>query len=168
MSVGTAAFLVIVLFTVHEFDEIIRVVPWIGRRAADPRFARDTWISRRDSYPSTEAVAAMIGEEIVLLSLILAVAVVANAMPVVLAVAAVNSIHLITHLVLAGRVRAWNPGSVTAAITLLPNIALIVLAIAQGMSVVWWLVATAALELVLAANLSALHRLAPTIHKRIQ
>jgi len=75
MNVGAAAFLVIVLFTVHEFEEIILVFPWIARHADDPRFARDAWISRRTAYPSTEAIAAMIAEEIILASLVLAIAV---------------------------------------------------------------------------------------------
>lgn len=167
MSVGTAAFLVVMLFTVHEFEEIIRVVPWITRHANDPRFTRDTWISRRNAYPSTEIVAAVIAEEIILLGLVLAVAVGLRALPVVLAAATVNSVHLVAHLILAARVRAWNPGSVTAAITLVLNVILIVWAVVHGANLAGWLTATVLLGVIFAANLNALHRLAPALQRRM-
>jgi len=167
VNVGEAAFLVIVLFTVHEFEEIILVIPGIARHAGDPRFARDTWISRRTAYPSTEAIAAAIAEEIILASLVLGIAVWTGALAVVLAVATINSVHLVGHLGLAARVRAWNPGSATAAVTLPLNVALIVWALIQGASWGWWLTATVLVGVVFAANLKALHGLAPMLQQRI-
>ena len=167
MNVGAGAFLVIVLFTVHEFEEIILVTPWIARHAGDPRFARDTWISRRTAYPSTEAIAAVIAEEIILASLVLAIAVWTGALAVVLAVATINSVHLVGHLRLATRVRAWNPGSATAAFTLPLNVTLVVWALVHGANLGWWLTATVLLGVVFAANLKALHGLTPMLQQRI-
>jgi hypothetical protein len=167
VNVGTTAFVVMVLFTVHEFEEIILVLPWIARHADDPRFARDTWISRRVAYPSTEVIAAVIAEEIILASLVLAIAVWVGAPTVVLAVATINSVHLVGHLGLAARVQAWNPGSVTAAVTLPLNVALIVWALIHGANWEWWLTATVLLGVVFAANLKALHRFAPMVQQRI-
>jgi Protein of unknown function with HXXEE motif len=167
VNVGTIAFVVIVLFTVHEFEEIILVVPWIARHTGDPRFARDTWISRRAAYPSTEVIAAAIAEGIVLASLILAIAVSVGAPSVVIAVATINSVHLLGHLRLAGRVRAWNPGSVTSAVTLPLNVALIVWALIHGVNLERWLTVAVLIGVVFAANLKALHGLAPLLQQRL-
>jgi hypothetical protein len=167
MQVGVAAFWVIVLFTVHEFEEITRVRSWIIRHGDDPRFARDTWIQRQRSYPSTEAIAVMIGEEIVLFSLVLAVAIWANALPLVIAVATINSAHLVVHLILAARVRAWNPGSISAAATLPLNIVVIVLARRDGFGLFWWLWATALLGVGFVANLVWLQRNAAAIQRHL-
>ena len=165
MDVGAAAFWVIVLFVVHEFEEIIRIRPWIDRHRDDPRFARDVWIRREASYPSTEAIAVMIGEEIILFSLVLAAAVWAGALPVIIAAATLNSIHLVGHLVFAARVKAWNPGSITAAITLPLNIAVIVLACISGLDLLLWGLATVILGAGFAANLWQLHRHAGDIQR---
>ena len=165
MDVGAAAFWVIVLFVVHEFEEIIRIRPWIDRHRDDPRLARDVWIRRQLSYPSTEAIAVMIGEEIILFSLVLAAAVWAGALPVIIAAATLNSIHLVGHLVFAARVKAWNPGSITAAITLPLNIAVIVLARISGLDLLLLGLATFILGAGFAANLWQLHRHAGGIQR---
>ena len=167
MHTGTVAFFALALFAVHEFEEIVRVVPWIRRHANDPRLARDTWIRRRDAYPSTEVVAAEIGEEIVLVSLIMGLGIAADAPVVALAVASVNSLHLAGHLLLALRVRAWNPGSITAALTLPPNITLVASGLARGTDGATLAAAVVLLGVVLVANLLAMHRLAPAIHSSV-
>lgn len=165
MDIAASAFWVIVLFVVHEFEEIIRVRPWINRYRDDPRFARDIWIRRQRSYPSTEALAVMIGEEVILASLVLAVALWAGALPVIIALATVNSVHLVGHLVFAARVKAWNPGSITAAITLPLNLVLILLAGINRLSLQQWGIATLILGAGFAANLLLLHRRAMAIQR---
>lgn len=168
MSVGTVAFFVFALFVIHEFEEIIRVVPWINRHSGDERFARDTWIARKKSYPSTEVVAAVIAEEIVLFGLILLVGIGLNSMPIILATATVNCIHLFMHFIFAIRVRAWNPGSVTAAITFPLNIIVIVLAANNGVNPMWWAILTIILAVVIFGNLRVLLMLSPVLQKRME
>ncbi|BDE14339.1 hypothetical protein MKCMC460_31990 [Mycobacterium sp. 20KCMC460] len=165
MDIGAAAFWVMALFVVHEFEEIIRIRPWIDRHRDDPRFAQDIWIRRQASYPSTEAIAVMIGEEIILFCLVLAAAVWAGVLAVIIALATLNSIHLVGHLVFAARVKAWNPGSSTAAITLVLNMVVIVYAYISGLNVGLWGTATIVLGAGFAANLWQLHRHAAAIQR---
>lgn len=164
MTVGVAAFWAISLFMIHEFEEIIRVRGWIVRHQDDPRYAGDLWVAGRAGYPSTEAIAVMIGQEFVLATALLGVGIWWGWMPLVIGMATANALHLVGHLAGAARLRAWNPGSITAALTLPPNVLVIALALGQGMNVAWWAVATAVLGVLLLINLRWLHRTAPRIH----
>ena len=74
----------------------------------------------------------MIAEEIIITGIILTAAIVFHVMPVVIAIAIINSVHLIGHVIFAVRVRAWNPGSITSVITLPLNIIVIVFTIISG------------------------------------
>ncbi|WP_206610410.1 HXXEE domain-containing protein [Actinomyces wuliandei] len=72
VSPGTLAFVGIVLFMVHELEEIACVRPYIERCRNDSRFAGEMFVAGGDrAYPSTETLALMIGEELVLVSLIM-------------------------------------------------------------------------------------------------
>lgn len=167
MSIATAAFWAISLFMIHEFEEIIRVRGWIDRRQDDPRFAGDLWVAGRSGYPSTEAIAAMIGQEFVIATALLGVGIWAQSWPVVMGLTTANALHLVGHLVAAAQVRAWNPGSVTAALTLPPNLVLVGWALAEGMSLWWWLVASVVIGVVMVLNLRGLHRLAPRVQRAL-
>jgi len=158
MSVGSVSFFVIVLFVIHEFEEIIRVYPWIRDNQAKPQYAKDTWISRKDEYPSTEAIASMILEEILLLSLFLFFAIIINSMTIVIAIAIINSLHLIMHLAFAIRIKSWNPGSVTALITLILNAVLISLVASRGIDYIVLLVSVLLLGAIFVLNLKLLQR----------
>jgi hypothetical protein len=124
VSVATASFVLIVLFMVHEFEEIVLVRRWIA--VATPDHPNDIWVKGRDHYVSAEAIAVAIAEEFVLLAVILGVAIGLDAPEIVLALSIVNALHLVVHLIWALRARRWTPGSPTALATLPGIVALMV------------------------------------------
>jgi hypothetical protein len=66
MSNDTIVWLTVVLFVLHEFQEIIFIKPWVARYSGDPRMARHAFMAMKDV--STSAIAMMIGEEFLLFS----------------------------------------------------------------------------------------------------
>ncbi len=108
------------LFIIHELEEIVRFVPWIRRHEHDPAFARQMLIAHRTAYPSTETVAIILEESIVVLAL-LGSAIALHSLALVCAIILANMLHLVGHLVDAAKYRNWTPGSVTALMTLLGN-----------------------------------------------
>ncbi|HEX5993724.1 MAG TPA: HXXEE domain-containing protein [Jiangellales bacterium] len=117
MSVGLVALVGLMLFMIHEFEEIVFIRPWLATTEGRTD-AHDMWSRRRGAYPSTEAIALMIAEEFVLVGLILGVAMAADWPELVISAFIVHSLHLVVHLVDAARARRWTPGSVTAFATL--------------------------------------------------
>jgi hypothetical protein len=160
MHVATAAFLVIVLFVIHEFEEIIRVLPWIDKNKDNPKYLRDTWISRKESYPTTEFIALMIGEEIILVSVLLFIAILIDNKIIIIAIAIINSLHLVSHLIFGIRICAWNPGSITSLITLPMNIVVITLLSLTEFKIFWMIIITFVLGILFVLNLKVLHRIA--------
>lgn len=168
-----AAFAAFILFVLHEFEEIIRCRPWIDRHQSEARYAHDMWVRNRRAYPSTETVAALILEEIILAAAILIVSAFLNYSPLIFAVIFGNSVHLAVHCFSAIATRAWNPGSITAAVTLPCNAAILVVlwsnaATEPGIGVKSFIITSLALLIALGANLSMLHRIAPGLDKHIQ
>ena len=165
MSVGTMAFLILLLFVIHEFEEIIRVLPWIKKNESNPCLSKDTWIARKGSYPSTESIATMIIEEIVFIGLVLFVGITLNTVEVIIAIAIINSIHLIGHIISGIKVHSWNPGSVTSTITLPVNVMIIVFAMLNNGKPILLAEMTIILGVVFVVNLIVLHKLADWINK---
>lgn len=71
MTISGFALITLVLFMVHEFEEIIFVRRYIDKHADNNRYHDELFVAGRDHYPSTAAIAAMIAEEFVVACLIL-------------------------------------------------------------------------------------------------
>ncbi|WP_369343973.1 HXXEE domain-containing protein [Bifidobacterium aquikefiricola] len=172
MDLSFLAFSAFTLFVIHEFEEIIRCRPWIHKHKPESRYANDMWIRNQRAYPSTETIAVMILEEIVLAASILLISASLNCPAPVFAVTLGNSIHLAGHIVSAIISRAWNPGSVTAAVTLPLNVVILMLLITGTTSkgtntAISFTITSLVVFVALAANLALLHRIAPRIHAHI-
>lgn len=162
MTTGTLAFGAIVLFMIHEFDEIIFVRAWLKQRSKSLAM----WNRNVVAYPSTSVVALMIAEEFVLLGAIMVVAVTFDFPELILGLIIANSLHLLGHLADAARVRAWPPGSLTAVVTLALNVGLVWVFAAQNpISISWSLTIAAISAIILLLNLKMLHKLAPRLQK---
>ncbi len=167
MSLATFSFLVIFLFMIHEFDEIIFVRVWIRRRALqkNPGKKRDMWTQRVDKvYSSTAAIAAMIAEEFLLIGGLLMLAIFFNLPEFALGILLAYSLHLVGHIADAIRVRKWSPGSPTAAVTL-PMIVImtVVFTMQNSLNVGLILLSVLIAGAILLPNLLLLHKLAPKI-----
>lgn len=166
------AFAAFTLFVVHEFEEIIRCRPWIERHESEARYARDMWIRNRRAYPSTETIAAMILEEVILAAIILLIASSSGYLSLVFAVVFGNSLHLVGHIISAMASKAWNPGSITAAMTLPFNIAILIIVWMHTIARVRFgalqiFTASIIITAVLVANLSMLHHISPRLDAMI-
>ena len=71
ISAALLSFIAIVLFMIHEFEEVIWVVSWNTKNATNPTFAEEMFMLGKASYPSSETMALLILEEFVLASFIL-------------------------------------------------------------------------------------------------
>ncbi|AND79780.1 HXXEE domain-containing protein [Streptococcus pantholopis] len=158
MTSALLAFLAIVLFMIHEFEEIVRVRPWIDKKGSDPRLASEMFISGRASYPSAETVAALIMEEFILAGLVLFAGIIFRLPELVLAITLGHTLHLFVHIGQALSFRIWVPGSITSVLTmpvLLLSIAVFILS--QSLN---WLLLFILVPLIFAAlllNLNFLH-----------
>ena len=54
MSLALLSFIVLSLFMIHEFDEIILVKPWIKQNQDHPAYQKEMFIAGKSSYPSAE------------------------------------------------------------------------------------------------------------------
>jgi hypothetical protein len=167
MSVSTAAFFAFALFVIHEFEEIIRVFPWIKKYRNNPEYKQDLWISRKKNYPSTECISIMIGEEIVLLSIILTIGIVLNSILIILAAIIFNTIHLVLHILSAIAIRKWNPGSISSIITMFLNIVLLIILFLHGVEIVKLVIITVITVVVFMLNINILYRFANKIQEKI-
>lgn len=125
MSLSLFAYLLLVLFMLHEFEEIVRFRQWIVRHEHNPRFAKDMLVRTKESYPSTETVAIMIAEEFVVVSILLGTAVLLHSWELMVALLLVNCLHLVIHLGSAVAARRWVPASPSALLTQIPQLVLL-------------------------------------------
>lgn len=125
MTVALLSFIGLLAFVIHEFEEIIRFRPWIERHKDDERYRSDMIIKNQQAYPSTETIAIMILEEVVLFATAFGVAIWLDRYEIALAVVIANTLHLLAHIGDAMRAKRWTPGSITAAITGAVSIALV-------------------------------------------
>jgi hypothetical protein len=120
MSISTLAFVFIVLFMVHEFEEICLRQSWLDKNRANPEFKKELWVSQSLRHPTNNsAFAFMIAEEFVLAVVLLFVAIGFDVEEIMVGLYAANALHLVGHLVDAMRFKKWTPGSVTALVVLL-------------------------------------------------
>ena len=155
MSAALLSFIAIVLFMIHEFEEVIWVVPWITKNANNPTFAKEMFMLGKASYPSSETMALLILEEFVLASFTLLIGIFLKKPEIVAAVTLGHRLHLWSHLCELVRFQTWAPGTKTAILTL--PILLIVLHILFNTNPINWLqlcIWTVGILALLLANLS--------------
>jgi hypothetical protein len=145
---------------IHEFEEIVRVIPWINKHASEDKYKKDTWISRKESYPSTELIALMIGEEIIIISIILLISIIFNNALIIIAFSFLNIVHLLCHLILGLIVKAWNPGTITSLLTIPLNLIVLFLSLPNNVNFIQLTLVTIIIAVILLGNLKILHRVA--------
>lgn len=118
MAVSLLCFIILSLFMIHEFDEIIFTRPWIEQNQTDKRYQKELFIARKESYPSAESLAFMIAEEFVLAVLLLLVSIVTQSFELALATGFAHTLHLFGHIAQVLKFKRWVPGGLTAVATL--------------------------------------------------
>jgi hypothetical protein len=117
MSNDTIVWLTVVLFVLHEFQEIIFIKPWVARNSGDPRMARHAFMAMKDV--STSAIAMMIGEEFLLFSVFAACAVFAGWYSFFWGFLLLYTAHLVGHIA-ETRQYGWNTPSFLTSVIALP------------------------------------------------
>lgn len=165
MAVSLLCFIILSLFMIHEFDEIIFTRPWIEQNQADKCYQKELFIARKESYPSAESLAFMIAEEFVLAVLLLLVSIVTQSFELALATGFAHTLHLFGHIAQVLKFKRWVPGGLTAVLTF--PILLVILAVYLSQNSVSWvllILLSILVMLALLGNLLFLHKQAPTIH----
>jgi|GEM_PF-1716444 len=98
MTIAHLSLIILSLFMLHEFDEIILVRPWIQKQQHDPRYRKEFFIAGKAHYPSTEAIAVMIAEEYLLASIGLLIAITWHIPELALAFGICHTLHLLVHI----------------------------------------------------------------------
>ena len=169
MTISSFAFITLALFMVHEFEEIIFVRRYITKHTGDNRYHNEIFVAGQDHYPSTAAIAAMIGEEFIVACLILLTGLMLNSPEIVTAVFIAYTLHLIAHIREAIVFPGWAPGSRTAVFTM-PLIAVTLYAIftTQPIDYLKLVILTVVIGALVLINLQLLHRASGKIETLIQ
>jgi hypothetical protein len=117
MTIAHLSLIILSLFMLHEFDEIILIRPWIQKQQHDPRYRKELFIAGKAHYPSTEAIAVMIAEEYLLASIGLLIAITWHIPELALAFGICHTLHLLGHIAEVLRYRRAVPGGITAVLT---------------------------------------------------
>ena len=99
MTISGFALITLVLFMVHEFEEIIFVRRYIDKHADNNRYHDELFVAGQDHYPSTATIAAMIAEEFVVACLILCSGIILDSAEVVAAMFIAYTLHLSNFLI---------------------------------------------------------------------
>jgi hypothetical protein len=167
VSIALFSLIGIVLFMVHEFDEIILVRAWLKSQRGN-KTPRDMWSRARKSYPSTAVMALMVAEEFVLIGGLLLMCVALAWPELALGLLLAHGLHLLGHVADAAKVKRWTPGALTAVATL-PLVAVLIwtFAVTNSLQPIWMLAGTLLAGAILLPNLLLLHRLAPRLQSFI-
>lgn len=120
MSTAELSFLILSLFMIHEFEEIITIRNWIQKNENDKQLSNEMFIKGKKHYQSTETMSLMIMEEFVLASIVLFISVRFQITEMAVGLFIAYTLHLFGHIFQCVKFRKWVPGSRTALITILP------------------------------------------------
>ena len=118
MEIVLFSFLGIFLFIVHEFDEIILIRPWIEANAKSKAFQNEMFIKKKDYYLSTESIALMILEELILAMIIILAAIIFKIPELSLAIIVCHTAHLVLHIIQVVKFGIFVPGGITSVFTM--------------------------------------------------
>ena len=116
MEIYKLSFITIVLFMIHEFEEIIFIKKFIEKNKVVKDMKNELFVKKKESYPSTETTSLMIAEEFIILSTLLFIASEFRMYEIVLSLFIVYIAHLVPHIYDALRYRKFSPGSRTSLI----------------------------------------------------
>ena len=114
MEIYKLSFIIIVLFMIHEFEEIIFIKKFIEKNKVVKDMKNELFVKKKESYPSTETTSLMIAEEFIILSTLLSIASEFRMYEIVLSLFIVYIAHLVPHIYDALRYRKFSPGSRTS------------------------------------------------------
>lgn len=114
MEIYKLSFIMIVLFMIHEFEEIIFVKKFIEKNKVVKDMKNELFVKKKESYQSTETTSLMIAQEFIILSTLLFIASEFRMYEIVLSLFIVYIAHLVTHIYDALRYRKFSPGSRTS------------------------------------------------------
>ena len=114
MEIYKLSFIIIVLFMIHEFEEIIFIKKFIKKNKVVKDMKNELFVKKKESYPSTETTSLMIAEEFIILSTLLFIASEISMYEMVLSLFIVYIAHLVPHMYDALRYRKFSPGSRTS------------------------------------------------------
>ena len=114
MEIYKLSFIIIVLFMIHEFEEIIFIKKFIEKNKVVKDMKNELFVKKKESYPSTETTSLMIAEEFIILSTLLFIASEFRMYEIVLSLFIVYIAHLVPHIYDALRYRKFSPGSRTS------------------------------------------------------
>lgn len=161
------ALLFLVVFIVHEFEEIIFVKAWVAKHRTLPRFGNQLWVKNFSKHPlSTATFAVLVAEEFVLIGGLVFAASLLNAPAMFAGLVIAYGLHLLGHIVDMIVRRAYVPGGPTAFITL-PAVAWLAYTVIDqtqpsAIAVILW---TLGLGAFLILNLRCLYIIAPRIER---
>lgn len=169
MQIGTACFLMFLIFLTHEFEEIIRFRPWVLAYGSNPAYANESIVRQRAAYPSTEVVAIIVAAMCGATAALLGFALWQGRMEGVLGVLIANAIHLLLfHLQPAVTRRQWVPGSVTALLMSMASLALWnAITKTVPIHIPQLVLMTVCAVVVLLGTLTLMHRLAPSLQQML-
>lgn len=165
MSLDLIVWLSVALFLVHEFEEIVCIRPWLTKHRDDPRAPQQVFWSFRNV--STSVIAAMIFEEYVVFVFIAFTVVIADQPAVFAGLMIPYTLHLVSHVAEAIRLRMRTPSLLSSAVTLPWCLYAIVELVRQAQNPVavgGWAVVFAA---VIAGNFALIYRLRPALERRL-
>lgn len=165
MSLDLIVWVSVALFLVHEFEEIVYIRPWLSRHRDDARAQRQVfWSFRRTS---TSVIAAMIFEEYVIFVAIAFIVVITEQPAVFAGLMIPYTLHLVSHVAEAIRLRIRTPSVLSSALTLPWYLYAIVELVRQAQApaavAVWAVVFTVAI----AANFAVIYRFRPILERRL-
>ena len=114
MEIYKLSFIAIVLFMIHEFEEIIFIKKFIEKNKVVKDMKNELFLKKKANYPSTETISLMIAEEFIILSTLLFIASEISMYEIVLSLFIVYIVHLLPHIYDALRYRKFSPGSRTS------------------------------------------------------
>lgn len=114
MEIYKLSFIAIVLFMIHEFEEIIFIKKFIEKNKVVKDMKNELFLKKKANYPSTETISLMIAEEFIILSTLLFIASEFSMYEIVLSLFIVYIVHLLPHIYDALRYRKFSPGSWTS------------------------------------------------------
>lgn len=111
------SFLVISLFMIHEFEEIIFIKYWIKNNEKNPKLKNEMFILNKKYYISTEVISIAIAEEFIFAFVLLFAGIRFNSLELILGLTFVHVLHLFWHIFQAIKYHRFPPGSITAILT---------------------------------------------------
>lgn len=169
MEIYKLSFIIIVLFMIHEFEEIIFIKKFIEKNKVIKDMKNELFVKKKESYPSTETTSLMIAQEFIILSTLLFIASEFRMYEIVLSLFIVYIVHLVPHIYDALRYRKFSPGSRTSFIIFPLGILIIWNVILnKEINFVIFILCVIIIGFLMILNLMFLHKISKKIDKYLQ